>query len=442
MVVVLGVRSERTALPRAEAFPGRVGVVMSGPARRRSSLACLGVLVLLDLAALLGGCAPRVVRTEGPPLRPAAPRDAGGWSYFVGEGRAKSPGRALELAETDARRQALESVWVEVSSDIRRRIQGRSLDGLIALDERAEAEIRSRSQGAIQGSRRHGEPYLEFYSDGAVLARVEVAFPKRSLDAAALFEDMVRRQASEHLLGGRLEKARDAFFTLAQLRPADPFPYLHLARIAEERGERALALEHVKRSRDLNGGKPWLELPPDPSGRTERVDLEREIDRLTPHWENLLAELGRLEEKRRDRESFRIDCGSPRLSRSQDAAVRFRLYSRELRRVALVWIDDDGLYVLPPPEGFRALGGPFFECEGSHLIEQELGTLNGSVRLVALSASLAGAEKAHLEAVERQALEEREPGAVEAEDLFTRFLEAESKAGSLEIAWAIFEVVP
>ncbi len=402
------------------------------------------VRTLLVIAfSLSAGCfGPKLLRTEGDRLEARAPWGAGDWIFFVGEGHERDAASAVRLAEQDARRQAAESVRVEITSDVERRIQLSRLRGVVTLDEAAGAEIRSRCQGAIEGSRRSAPPYLEFYSDGTVRARVEMAIPRRALDPAAIFESMLRRQAMEHLLDGRLEKARNAYFALSQHRPADPIPYLHLARIAEQLGDKPAALQYYTKARDLNGGERWLEVPDGPSGRKERIDLLVEIDRVTPHWENLLAQISRLEEARKDRASFRIEALSPRFSRSQGAGLSFRLSSVGVRSVALVWIDEEGLYFLMPPEGFAVIAGPFFRLEGLHLVTQDPGTVNGRARLLAVSASPEGARAAQLADIARHPLDARDPRASAAEDALRRFLEKEAAAGSLEIAATSFEIVP
>lgn len=392
-------------------------------------------------ALLSGGCGPGIVRTEGDPIALDPPREVRDSVVFTGAARASEVEEAVAAAEADARRQAAESVSVTIASDVRRRIQLAGLDGVVRIDDRAEADIRSFSLGALEGSRREGKPYLEHFSDGSVEARVRIAVPKASLDPAAVFYATTFRQAIGELVEGRLENARGAFFALSQLRPADPLPFLYLARTEERRGERAAALDLYAKCRDLNRGEPWLAVPGGVGGREERVDLAAEIDRLTPRWENLLADFARLEEGRRDPAAFRIEAPR-RASRSRDRAVRFSVFSREPRWAALLWIDDDGVFFRPPPEGPRLGEGPFFEIDGLRTLEEDPGTLDGRVRLAVLSVGSETARDARVADIWRDALERREAAAVEAEAALRALLDRASKAGELAIASAPLEIVP
>ncbi len=249
----------------------------------------------------------------------------------------------------------------------------------------------------------------------------------------------IQRQALESVRSGDLERAETQYWGLIAFRPADCLPFLQLARIEEQRipadpGARARALEHLERAQVLGRGRP-IEVP---GGKS--VDLAAEIDRLTPHWDNLIAELARLESAGVD-PGFGIETLTDRCSRSRGEPVRFRVRSLVPRPVAILWVDDDGLFALEPFG--KAAAGPLTILEGSKLLEQEPGTTAGRVRLVALSV---GAERAATEPIEdigRAAVDGRESSAIVALSRFRALLDAESR-GPEGCGWrmAALEMIP
>ena len=394
--------------------------------------------VCAALCLLAAGCGAALVRTEGDRLSPE-PKDMGRSVIFVGEGRAETREKAVKLALADARARALETIQVRIISDIKKVVETKGVNGEFEIDEKGKVEVRSLASGMLEGSHQVGEPYLEYNSDGQVYAQVAVGVPKASLDPAAIYAKVLLRQAHDALAAGLLEKARNLFRALCVVRPADPVVFFRLARVEEQLGQPARALEPMKMAHKLNDAKRWLEVPGE-----GKIDLEAELDRLTPHWESLLAEMDRLDEKTSDVASLSLKTPG-RVSRSQSGGeLTFELQSREARCIVLLWIDDDGLYVLDLPEQVEAVGGRFFEVKGWIVRRLGLGTLNGKARLVAVAVSRGGARAgaSGLQDIERKRLLLREPPAVGAERALRSLLESESKAGTLQLATARFEIVP
>ncbi|MEW6747390.1 MAG: hypothetical protein AB1486_32060 [Planctomycetota bacterium] len=410
----------------------------------------LGFMGLLAFAA--AGCRglspkesppppPTVMRTEGPKL-PLAPQPLESSVLFPGEGEGASRAAALDAALAQARAQALGSIRTEVHSRVEQVMREQRVDAVLHFDQRLEHELETEAAGCLEGSRQHGEPYAEYLSDGTVRVRVLLEVPKSTLDPHAFVERELRRQALEARRRGQLAEARDAFKALLQLRPADALLFVHLSRIEEDLAAGdgaglARAREYLRQALACNGGEPLIDDPDHPGSR---LDLAAEIERLTPLWDELIAQLLRLEEQTRDRESFSLASQSDRYFRSSGVPVELRLFSRDVRSLALLWIDGDGLF---PLEAFGDGGSKHFSrVQGAKMLEQELGTVNGLVRIVALAVEdVAGAEKVLVD-IERLDVVSRKSEAVGRVQALCRYLEAESRGATLRVACAEFEIVP
>lgn len=400
----------------------------------RRPVYAIGLAALCAVAT--GGCKVTLERTEGTRLDPAPPRrDGSGWVY-TGEGEAGVRADAIRAAEVDARRQASESIVTHVRSEVERVITTRATEQDVEIDDRFASDIRTVAEGAVTGSRRLGKPYVEHWSDARVLARVEMAVPLENFNAKATAERVLRSQALGYRAAGDLARAAHSCWALAQLRPADPVPFVLLARIAEQSGDTGEALEHLRRAVDLKGGKTRLEAPGE-----GRIDLAAEIDRLTPHWENLLALLAAREEARPADARFGITSPERRYSRGDDGGtVEYTVHSREERFIALLWVDADGVFPLEPFTDETV--GSFSRVRGLERLEQDAGTRDGPVKIVAVSVSEGGARTAQLRDVPRQGLVDREREAVEAERALRNLLEREEAGGSLRVASVTFEIRP
>ncbi|MEW6742096.1 MAG: hypothetical protein AB1486_04995 [Planctomycetota bacterium] len=388
-----------------------------------------------------GAIAPTVVRTQGAPI-PLSPRDLGTSIAFAGQGEGDSLSTALDAALAQARVQALASIRTEVHSRVEQVTRELRVNDVLHFDQRLEHELETEAAGCLEGSRQHGEPHVEYLSDGTARVRVLLEVSKSTLDPRAFVERELRRQALEHRKQGRPVEARDAFKALLQLRPADALLFVHLSRIEEDLAggdpaALARAREHLRQALACSGGQPLIDDPDHPGAR---LDLASELERLTPHWEELLADLSRREEQTRDRESFALATQSDRYSRSSGVPVELRLFSREPRSVALLWIDEEGLF---PLEAFGDPESPHFSrVQGAKMLEQELGTINGLVRIVALAAEDLAAAEDVLNDIVRLDVVSRKSEAIGRLQALRRYLETESRRGTLRLACTSFEIVP
>ncbi|MEW6745537.1 MAG: hypothetical protein AB1486_22520 [Planctomycetota bacterium] len=412
---------------------------MTGKGRWRLVLSAARSLA----AAGCGAIAPTVVRTEGVPI-PFSPQDLEASVLFPGEGEGASLSSALNAALAQARAQALGSIRTEVDSRVEQVTRELRLNDILRFDQRLEHELETEAAGCLEGSRQQGEPYTEYLSNGTVRMRVLLEVPKSTLDPRAFIERELERQALEHRKGGRPVQARDAFKALLQIRPADALLFVHLSRIEEDLAagdatSLARAREYLRQALACSGGQPFVDDPDHPGSR---LDLAAELERLTPHWEELLADLSRREEQTRDRESFSLATQSDRYSRAPGAPVELRLFSRDARSVALLWIDDEGLFPLEA-EAFGDPQSPHFSrVQGAKMLEQDLGTINGLVRIVALAAADLAAGEQVLNDIVRLDVVSRKSEAIGRVQALRRYLEAESRGGALRVASAVFEIVP
>ncbi len=310
-----------------------------------------------------------------------------GFRFFQGDrSGCKSIDEAMEAALADARYEAAAYMGIHVKSEftdtVRERIKDKKHEYSEVIDSLTETTVNK----LLERSEKAGD-WWEMYNDNTFDGHALLKIPEENLDplrslARGLREAAIRAESAQ--------KRLNFIECVLSINIRDCHALYVKAKAFESLGRRGDALHAFKELKRVNKG-PTLDMDElyreigtrSPYPPSTRINLDEEIFTLTPHWDEAMAELIKLESDRRNESLFSVTLNRTGFRRSdygefaEPVIARFACPEGRETFYSFFWIDEDGL-----AQANESAPGPDEVPSFPSSIQFSLGTCSGKVTLL------------------------------------------------------------